>query len=129
MQRILIIEDTSEIADALQQHLQRKGYATSLATRAAQALSLVAAQRPDLIVLDRGLPDRDGYAVLEQLPHIFGAFWQARHADRRGLGLGLSIALGIAEAHGGRLWVESTVGRGSTFVLALPLADGVPPAS
>ncbi len=56
----------------------------------------------------------------EQLQHIFGAFWQARHADRRGLGLGLSVALGVAEAHGGRLWVESEVGRGSTFVLALP---------
>jgi signal transduction histidine kinase len=57
----------------------------------------------------------------EQLQHIFGAFWQARHADRRGLGLGLAIALGVAEAHGGRLWVESEVGRGSTFVLALPV--------
>ncbi|MGZ8455254.1 MAG: sensor histidine kinase, partial [Gemmatirosa sp.] len=56
----------------------------------------------------------------EELQHIFGAFWQARHADRRGLGLGLSIALGIAEAHGGRIWVESRVGEGSTFVLALP---------
>jgi signal transduction histidine kinase len=57
----------------------------------------------------------------EQLQHIFGAFWQARHADRRGLGLGLAIARGIVEAHGGRVWVESAVGQGSTFVLALPL--------
>lgn len=56
----------------------------------------------------------------EQLQHIFGAFWQARHADRRGLGLGLAIALSIVEAHNGRLWVESEVGRGSTFVLTLP---------
>jgi signal transduction histidine kinase len=60
----------------------------------------------------------------EQAQHIFGAFWQARHADRRGLGLGLSITLGVAEAHGGRLWVESEAGRGSTFVLALPLPAG-----
>ncbi len=59
----------------------------------------------------------------EQLQHIFGAFWQARHADRRGLGLGLAIALGIADAHGGRLWVESAAGRGSTFVLALPSSE------
>ena len=65
--RILLIEDTSEIAEALQDHLQRKGYATSLATRAAQALSLVQSERPDLIVLDLGLPDRDGFTVLEQL--------------------------------------------------------------
>jgi DNA-binding response OmpR family regulator len=64
---ILIVEDTSEIAEALQDHLQRRGYTTALATRAAQALAVVASARPDLIVLDLGLPDRDGYTVLEQL--------------------------------------------------------------
>ncbi|HEY0021180.1 MAG TPA: hybrid sensor histidine kinase/response regulator [Longimicrobium sp.] len=58
----------------------------------------------------------------EQVPHIFGAFWQARHADRRGLGLGLSIARGLVEAHGGRIWVESDPGRGARFVFTLPLA-------
>jgi signal transduction histidine kinase len=59
----------------------------------------------------------------EQVPHIFGAFWQARHADRRGLGLGLSIARGLVEAHGGRIWVESEPGYGAAFVFTLPLAD------
>ncbi|MDF1506392.1 HAMP domain-containing sensor histidine kinase, partial [Roseisolibacter sp. H3M3-2] len=57
----------------------------------------------------------------EEAQHIFGAYWQARHADRRGLGLGLAIARGVAEAHGGRLWVESAEGAGSRFVLALPV--------
>jgi DNA-binding response OmpR family regulator len=65
--RILLIEDTSEIAEALRDHLERKGYETALATRAAQALAVVQSERPDLIVLDLGLPDRDGYTVLEQL--------------------------------------------------------------
>jgi DNA-binding response OmpR family regulator len=65
--RILIVEDTSEIAEALEHHLQRRGYTTAVASRAAQAAALVASERPDLIVLDLGLPDRDGYTVLEQL--------------------------------------------------------------
>ena len=58
----------------------------------------------------------------EQRARLFDRFWQARGTDRRGLGLGLPIAKGIAEAHGGRLWVESTVGTGTTFHFAMPLA-------
>jgi signal transduction histidine kinase len=51
----------------------------------------------------------------DQLARIFGRFWQADVADRRGIGLGLTIAKGIMDAHGGRLWVESRLGEGTTF--------------
>jgi len=57
----------------------------------------------------------------EQLPQVFDRFWKGRHADQRGTGLGLSIAKGIAEAHGGRIWVQSQGGVGSTFTFTIPL--------
>jgi PAS domain S-box-containing protein len=61
----------------------------------------------------------------EQIPHIFDRYWQAKSA-RDGIGLGLSIAKGIVEAHGGRIWVESDGYDpdrllGSEFVMVLPL--------
>jgi signal transduction histidine kinase len=56
------------------------------------------------------------------LPHVFDRFWHAsRGAAARGNGLGLAIVQGIVRAHGGRVWVESSVGAGSTFSFTLPV--------
>ena len=58
----------------------------------------------------------------EQMPRVFDRFWQAdQRASIRGSGLGLSIAKGIIDAHGGRIWVESQVGTGSTFYFTIPV--------
>jgi len=57
----------------------------------------------------------------EDVPHLFERFWQGRPTDRRGAGLGLAIAKGIIDAHGGRIWVESTPGHGSTFYFTIPI--------
>lgn len=62
----------------------------------------------------------------EQLAHVFDRFWQARHARRGGAGLGLAIAKGIIEAHGGTIAVESVVGAGTTFTCRVPVAEPTP---
>jgi len=58
---------------------------------------------------------------LADQPRVFDRYWQARRtANKRGTGLGLSIAKGIVEAHGGRIWLESTPGQGSSFFFSIP---------
>ena len=70
-----------------------------------------------------GIPARD-------LPRVFERFFQVEtHLTRRhgGMGLGLSVAKAMVELHGGRIWVESREGKGSTFTFLLP-ANQTPPA-
>lgn len=72
-----------------------------------------------------GIPAKD-------LERVFDRFYQVEeHMTRRhgGLGLGLSVAKTLIELHGGQIWVESVVGRGSNFSFLLPGKGGTEPKS
>jgi signal transduction histidine kinase len=56
----------------------------------------------------------------DELPHVFDRFWQAKRAGKAGVGLGLAIAKGIVQAHGGDVSVASKPREGTTFYFTLP---------
>lgn len=80
---------------------------------------------PDLISLTFNIIDNGPGILEEDQAKLFNKFYRAPsvrdHLD--GVGLGLSITKNIVEAHNGNIWVESAVGRGSTFSFTLPLAS------
>jgi PAS domain S-box-containing protein len=79
---------------------------------------------PDAVVVS--IADGGPGIAPEERDNIFRRYYRAglpRDGRRDGLGLGLYIAKGLVEAHGGRIWVESALGKGSTFSFSLPLAE------
>jgi chemotaxis family two-component system sensor kinase Cph1 len=59
----------------------------------------------------------------ENLQSIFESFWKTHDGNDTGTGLGLGIARGIVEMHGGHVAVESELGRGTVFTVTLPAAE------
>jgi PAS domain S-box-containing protein len=80
--------------------------------------------RPGSVLLevhDSGI----GIAPLD-LPHLFEKFYRSGRREayqQRGTGLGLAIVKSIAERHGGRVWVDSQLGKGSVFLLEVPIVQ------
>lgn len=65
--RVLLVDDDAVLADALRRVLERHGHPTELATSGAAALAVIAAREPDVVLLDMGLPDRDGLGVCREI--------------------------------------------------------------
>lgn len=67
MSRILIAEDADRISSFISKGLQAAGFSTTIATTGEQALALLRSAEFDLLILDIGLPDKDGFQVMQQL--------------------------------------------------------------
>jgi len=88
-------------------------------TPEAGAITVSARRQEDEVVFE--VNDTGPGIPPEKLSHVFDRFWQARDGDHRGAGLGLAIAKGIVEAHGGRIWADSEPDDGATFSFTVPL--------
>jgi signal transduction histidine kinase len=94
-------------------------------TPAGGAVQVRAQEEGDQIifsVIDTGM----GITPADQ-PYVFDKFFRSSNVRETGIpgtGLGLSIVKGIAEDHGGRVWVESRLGKGTMFVVVLPKHPG-----
>jgi PAS domain S-box-containing protein len=83
---------------------------------------VVVARRSDNEGVVISVVDSGKGITADQLPRVFDRYWQSSRTDRHGAGLGLAIAKGIVETHGGRIWIESKVGEGTTASFTLPVA-------
>ena len=84
----------------------------------ARSITVSVEARPDVVLFT--VSDNGTGIRREDLPHMFDRYWRAKATKYKGTGLGLPISKGIVDAHGGRLWIESEVGVGSRFRVALP---------
>ena len=78
--------------------------------------------RPDANDIRFEVADTGPGISSDERQHIFEPYWSAARHGKKGTGLGLFIARGAVDAHGGRLWVDTEPGRGTTFFFTLPIA-------
>jgi two-component system sensor histidine kinase BaeS len=81
---------------------------------------VVVAAAPQLDQVQISVADSGLGISPDDLPHVFDRFWQGDRARAGSSGLGLAIVRELVRAHGGRIWVESVEGQGTTFRFTLP---------
>lgn len=87
-------------------------------------ITLTATARPSDVVF--AVADHGPGIRSDEVEHLFERYWRSGDARYRGTGLGLAIARGLVEAHGGTIWVQSTLGQGATFSFSVPTAKAAP---
>jgi signal transduction histidine kinase len=111
----------TNLLDNALQHTPAGGKVTASARVTTESSAPGGPELVQVAVTDTG----EGIPAAE-LERVFERFYQvdkSRARTRGGAGLGLAIARGIVEAHGGRIWAESVVGLGTRFVVRLPLGE------
>jgi signal transduction histidine kinase len=91
--------------------------------------AIIVAAQPDDGLVEVSVSDTGIGIPEDEQKRLFSHFFRGEHEvvrSQRGTGLGLSIAHSIVQAHGGDMWVESQVGKGSTFHFTLPIAQNQP---
>lgn len=113
--------------DAIKEVLNNLLNNAMIHTSAGTTISIVVKRNGDTI--DTIIHDNGSGIPANALPNLFTKFYRAGEmkSKTRGTGLGLYISKSIVEAHGGKIWVESTLGKGSTFTFSLPIKSPVAP--
>jgi signal transduction histidine kinase len=91
--------------------------------------AIIVAAQPDDGLVEVSVSDTGIGIPDDEQRRLFTHFFRGEHQvvrSQKGTGLGLSIAHSIVQAHGGDMWAESQVGKGSTFRFTLPVAQGQP---
>ncbi len=120
----LVEMDRTRIAQVLGNLLENAILHTPEAGQVSVSAGVVGDITARVVVVDTG----EGIP-LEDLPHVFERFYRVDPSRTRatgGVGLGLTIAKQLVEAHGGTIRAESTPGKGSRFIFDLPLASPLP---
>jgi two-component system OmpR family sensor kinase/two-component system sensor histidine kinase BaeS len=90
---------------------------------APQSGRVLVSARPESDEVQISVSDNGPGIAPEDLAHLFDRFWRGGKPRAEGTGLGLAIARELVRAHGGRIWVDSTVGQGTTFHFNLPACE------
>ena len=127
----LVMELASDLPPVLGDGIQLQQVILNLLMNGIEAMTSVTDRPRRLVIQSRtAAPGQVGVSVQdsgigvspESMPRLFEPFFTTRS---QGMGMGLPISRSIVEAHGGKLWAESTPGQGSTFQFTLPSADGM----
>jgi len=126
----LLVELSPDLPVVLGDRIQLQQVILNLVMNGIEAMASVTDRPRQLIIRSRNqdaaqvcvsVQDCGVGVALDVMPRLFEPFFTTRSA---GMGMGLPISRSIIEAHGGRLWAESTVSKGSVFQFTLPTAGG-----